>query len=77
MLNLDDPLLPNEVVNNMCDPEQKQFELVTSLKFQIKHYKTMLSRCVSKMVRDRKEYQRRVAFLEANHGNAAGVGNDE
>jgi hypothetical protein len=61
-------MLPTDVANCLADPEQKHVELLASLKFQVKHYKTMLDRCISKMSRDRKEALRRINQLESKLG---------
>ena len=54
----DSSSLPPEVCNKMADSDRRIEELLTGLHFQIKHYKTVLSRVTSRFGREKKEYLR-------------------
>ena len=63
--------LPLEVVNNLADYGAKPVvDAISGLKFQVKHYKAMINRIVARSQRDATEYERKIAFLEAQHGTA-------
>jgi hypothetical protein len=57
-VSTDDPSIPAEVLRNISDPEDSIEQIKSVLLFQVKHYKTMLQRAVTKMMRDKKEFHR-------------------
>ena len=54
----DSSALPSEVSGTMVDSGRRIEELATGLRFQIKHYKTVMSRAVTRFNRERKDYLR-------------------
>ena len=61
---INDSDLPQEVKTSLIDPKIKLMELQTTMQFQIKHYKTVIARVLSRSMRERKESFRRINELE-------------
>ena len=51
----DSSTLPKDVTDKMIDSERRIEELLSGLRFQIKHYKTVMSRAITRFTRERKE----------------------